>query len=158
LPANDVVIVPVHGQRGTGFVGLARHDGTLRWTIDPGLVPTTAAWLVVDGLLIVNGESGESAAVRVVDGVTSWRRQFERNSDNDVPRHLDPVLRSGALFIPQRGVHVVRPHDGYPLGSVPCDLVPDLVRVDERCNVLVVEESGHLAAFAAGTHLTLVKG
>ena len=46
---------------------------------------------------------------------------------------------------------------GAPLGKVPTDLIPDLLRVDERCDVYVAEESGHLAAFAAGPRLSLVK-
>ena len=66
------------------------------------------------------------------------------------------MLRSGALFVPQSEVHVVRPRDGAPLGKVPTDLIPDLLRVDERCDVYVAEESGHLAAFTAGPRLSLV--
>jgi len=77
--------------------------------------------------------------------------------DADQPRRLEPVLRSGALFVPQHHVHVVRPRDGELLGTLPTDLIPDLVRVDERCDVYVAEESGHLAAFAAAPRLTLVK-
>jgi hypothetical protein len=44
------------------------------------------------------------------------------------------------------------------LGKVPSDLIPDLLRVDERCEVYVVEESGHLAAFGAAPRLSLVQG
>ena len=36
------------------------------------------------------------------------------------------------------------------------DIIPDLLRVDERCDVYVAEESGHLAAFRAGAKLSLV--
>jgi hypothetical protein len=67
------------------------------------------------------------------------------------------VLRSGALFVPQTSVHVLRPGDGTILGRVETDLVPDLVRVDERCDVIVAEESGHVSAFAAGPKLSVVK-
>ena len=66
------------------------------------------------------------------------------------------VLRSGALFVPQSEVHVVRPHDGTILGRVPDDIIPDLLRVGERCDVYVAEESGHLGAYEAGPRLTLV--
>jgi hypothetical protein len=52
---------------------------------------------------------------------------------------------------------VVRPRDGEVLGTVPTDLIPDLLRVDERCDVYVAEESGHIAAFGVGARLTLVK-
>jgi hypothetical protein len=43
------------------------------------------------------------------------------------------------------------------LGTVATDLIPDLVRVDDRCDVYVAEESGHLTAFGAGAKLSLVK-
>jgi hypothetical protein len=52
---------------------------------------------------------------------------------------------------------VVRPRDGTLLGKLPTDLIPDLLRVDERCDVYVAEESGHLGAFAAAARLSLVQ-
>ena len=68
------------------------------------------------------------------------------------------MLRSGALFVPHVDVHVFRPQDGHKLGVVgPCDAIPDLLRVDEKCDVYVAEESGHLAAFSAGARLSLVR-
>ena len=33
----------------------------------------------------------------------------------------------------------------------------DLLRVDERCDVYIAEESGHVVSFAAGPRLSLVK-
>jgi hypothetical protein len=67
-------------------------------------------------------------------------------------------LRSGALFIPHAEIPIVRPRDGAPIGTVgSCDAIPDLLRVDERCDVYVAEESGHMASFAAGPRLSLVK-
>jgi len=39
----------------------------------------------------------------------------------------------------------------------PCEAIPDLLRVDERCDVYVAEESGHMAAFGTGARLTLVR-
>jgi hypothetical protein len=69
------------------------------------------------------------------------------------------VLRSGALFVPQATVHVVRPSDGKPIGApLPSDLVPDALMVDERGWIYVGEESGHIAALAPEARLTLVKG
>jgi len=59
--------------------------------------------------------------------------------------------------VPQHQVHVVRPRDGEVIGSIPSDLIPDLLRVDERCNVYIAEESGHVAAFSVAPRLTLVK-
>jgi hypothetical protein len=35
-------------------------------------------------------------------------------------------------------------------------LIPDLLRVDERSDIYVAEESGHVAAFGAAPRLTLV--
>lgn len=157
LAAPDSVILVTHDQRGAGFVAIDRESSAMRWSIDPGFAPTSSAWLLVDGLLIVNGERGEVAAIDVRTGTPRWQQRHERALEADVPRHLDPVLRSGALFLPGHAVNVVRPHDGELIGKVPTELVPDLVRVDERCNVIVVEESGHIAAFTAGAKLTLVK-
>jgi hypothetical protein len=68
------------------------------------------------------------------------------------------VLRSGALFVPQGdGVHLLRPRDGEGLGFAPTDLVPDLLRVDERCDFYAAEESGHLRAFGLGPRLAVVR-
>jgi hypothetical protein len=54
---------------------------------------------------------------------------------------------------------VVRPADGTRLGAgLPCDLVPDVLRVDERGWVYVAEESGHMAAYAPVPHLALLRG
>ena len=50
------------------------------------------------------------------------------------------------------------PRDGEVLGTLPSDLIPDLLRVDERCGAYVAEESGHLAAFGVAPRLSLVKG
>ena len=46
--------------------------------------------------------------------------------------------------------------DGVVVGRVPTDLVPDRLRVDERCGVYVAEMSGHLAAYASLPRLTLL--
>ena len=76
----------------------------------------------------------------------------------DVPRRLEPVLRSGALFVPHAEVHVFRPSDGAELAVIgPCEAIPDLLRVDERCDVYVAEESGHVASFAVGARLSVVR-
>ena len=57
------------------------------------------------------------------------------------------------------GVCIIRPADGALLGTIaPSEAIPDLLRVDEHCNVYVAEESGHLAAFGAMPRLTLVTG
>jgi hypothetical protein len=89
------------------------------------------------------------------------------------------VLRCGALFVPcsliglgdgalrkasdplggaAAGISVIRPSDGAVLGTIaPTETIPDLLRVDEHCDVYVAEESGHLVAFGALPRLSLVK-
>jgi hypothetical protein len=68
------------------------------------------------------------------------------------------VLRHGALFIPSAHVHILRPTDGAELTTdTGCDLVPDLLRVDERAWFYVAEESGHVRAYASAPQLSLVK-
>lgn len=80
-------------------------------------------------------------------------------SSNASPRpvpssRMRPAGRDGEAGA---GVCILRPSDGAPLGAVaPTEAIPDLLRVDEHCNVYVAEESGHIAAFAALPRLTLV--
>jgi outer membrane protein assembly factor BamB len=158
MPSQQVAVIAVHDHKGTGFLALDRDTGNTRWSVPTGFAPSTSAWLVVDDLLVTNGARGEVSAIDMATGRCAWQKRLPGAPDNDLPRHMEPILRSGALFIPQQQVHVLRPHDGETVGTVPCDLVPDLVRVDERGNVLVVEDSGHIASFHAGARLTLVKG
>lgn len=90
-------------------------------------------------------------------GTVRFNHVFASTGEANQPRRLEPVLRSGAVFVPQESVHVIRPLNGDILGSLPSDLVPDLIRVDERCDVYVAEESGHLAAFGAAPKLSIVR-
>ena len=154
LLAPETVCVVTHGRRGTGLVGLDRQTGAVRF--DVFACAGAASCMAVDDVIVVNGESGELLGVSAHDGQIRYRHVFGGGAEGDRPRRLEPVLRSGALFVPQSEVHVVRPRDGAPLGKVPTDLIPDLLRVDERCDVYVAEESGHLAAFTAGPRLSLV--
>ncbi len=155
LLAPDAVVVVAHGPRGTGLYGFDRRSGEARF--ERIASAAAASCMVVDDLVIVNSEAGELVGIDAGDGATRYRHVFSGGADGDRPRRLEPVLRSGALFVPQSEVHVVRPRDGALLGKVPTDLIPDLLRVDERCDVYVVEESGHLAAFGAAARLTLVQ-
>jgi outer membrane protein assembly factor BamB len=157
MPAESVVVLAVHDHKGTGFLAFDRNSGSLSWSVPTGYAPSTSAWLIVDDMLVTNGAQGEVSALQLSTGKCAWQKRMGKQADTDVPRHLEPVLRAGALFVPQQQVHVMRPQDGEPLGTVPCELVPDLVRVDERCNVLIVEDSGHIASFHAGARLTLIK-
>jgi outer membrane protein assembly factor BamB len=167
LPAPPTAAPTAFGRRATIGIGtksqssLACVDvgsGRLCWMIsDPG-VGTGGACLAVDDTLIVNTPAGRICGVDLEDGDVRWEQQLSDPVADDVPRRLEPVLRGGALFVPAASVHILRPTDGAALGTaLPCPLVPDLVRVDERGWVYVAEESGHLGAYAPVPHLTLVR-
>jgi hypothetical protein len=151
---SEAVVIATHGRSGTGLCSFDRKTLELRFQRD--VCASTASCMVVDDTIVVNSESGELVSVDASEGTTRYRHVFS-SAEGDKPRRLEPVLRSGALFVPQSEVHVVRPRDGVLLGKVPSDLIPDLLRVDERCDVYMVEESGHLAAFASSPRLTLVQ-
>jgi outer membrane protein assembly factor BamB len=157
LALGSTVVIPTADRRGAGLSGFSRDTGESIWNLAPGLAAPSTAWLGVDELALGNSASG---VVVAIDGATSrtvYARAFPRHVAADQPRRLEPVLRSGALFIPQEQVHVIRPRDGELLATLPSDLIPDLLRVDEDCNVYVAEESGHLAAFGVAPRLTLVR-
>jgi outer membrane protein assembly factor BamB len=137
---------------------------------DAAIAPVGTSWLAVDDAFIGNSPMGEIVAVDARSGDLRWRHVVgPRPLEADVPRRLEPVLRSGALFVPcslvthsgtagaAAGVCIVRPADGALLGSIaPTEAIPDLLRVDENCHVYAAEESGHLAAFGALPRLSLV--
>lgn len=155
LIAQNTVALSTYGRRGTGLIGFDRESGAKRF--DCTVTSGAASCLVIDDTIIVNSESGELSALEADDGRTRYRQVLCSPQDGgDRPRRLEPILRSGALFVPQQSVVVVCPRDGAILGTVPTDLVPDLLRVDDRCDVFVVEESGHVAAFGAAARLSLV--
>jgi outer membrane protein assembly factor BamB len=158
LVTRDTVALLTRDERGTGLIAFDRGTGEKRYQIACGEAPRQASWLAVDDCLFANTERGALLAIDAASGETRFRLQLcKEMAEDDVPRRLDPVLRSGALFVPQQEVYVVRPRDGELLGQVPCEIVPDLLRVDERCDVYVGEESGRLAAFGTAPRLTLVK-
>lgn len=154
LLAPEAVIVASQSRRGTALFGFHKKTGKLLFEREA--CQGAAASMIVDDLVLLNSESGELVALDAHDGTTRYRHLFADGSEGDRPRRLEPVLRCGALFVPQADVHVLRPRDGTVLGTVQADLVPDLLRVDERCDVYVAEESGHLSSFAAAARLTLV--
>lgn len=134
-------------------------DGSVVWTTAEGTAGRNGAPLAVDDQLIVNSPAGKVTALDLGDGATRWTRSLSHPVADDVPRRLEPILRAGALFVPSAQVHVLRPSDGMPLGEpLPCDLVPDLLQVDERGWVYVLEESGQLAAIAPAPRLRLIRG
>jgi outer membrane protein assembly factor BamB len=153
-----VVVVATRDRHGLRLSAYDRDTGAPRWASDGAVAPIGTSWLAVDDLLIGNTPIGDLVAYSADGGELRYRHVLGRSLEADTPRRLEPVLRSGALFVPHTDVHVFRPSDGAPLGSIaPCEAIPDLLRVDERCDVYVAEESGHLACFAAGPRLVLVK-
>jgi outer membrane protein assembly factor BamB len=155
--------------RGTHGRAADRHGPRSAAEGDP-IAPVGTSWLAVDDAFIGNSPMGEIVAVDARSGDLRWRHVVgPRPLEADVPRRLEPVLRSGALFVPcslvaaaggggpAAGVCILRPSDGTLLGTIaPTEAIPDLLRVDETCHVYAAEESGHLAAFGALPRLTLV--
>jgi outer membrane protein assembly factor BamB len=157
LVSGNTVAVAVRERHGLVMVGLDRETGEERWRREPAVVPLGTSWLPVDDAFIGNTPMGELVAISAEDGAVRYRHTLGGPLDSDTPRRLEPVLRSGALYVPHADVHVFRPRDGKKIGSIgPCDLIPDFVRVDEKCDVYVAEESGHMAAWGSGPRLSLV--
>ncbi len=135
-------------------------NGKTQWqAADPG-VGTGGACLAVDRLLITNAPIGRLSAIDLETGRSQWDSDLADPLADEVPRRLEPILRGGALFVPASSVHVIHPSTGNKLSTtLPCDLVPDLMRVDERGWVYVAEESGYIAAYGpAGPQLQLIPG
>jgi hypothetical protein len=152
------VTVALRDRRGLRLAAFDRVTGAPLFATDTPVAPVGTSWLAVDDLLVGNTPLGDTLGVDATTGAVRWRQSLGRAVDSDLPRKLEPVLRSGALFVPHVDVHVLRPSDGTHLASIaPCDAIPDLLRVDERCDVYVAEESGHMIAFGAGPRLSLVK-
>jgi hypothetical protein len=156
---GDVVVTAVRERQALRLVGTDRETGAPRWVSQSVVAPTGTSWLVVDDLLLGNTPTGELVAIEGESGALRYRHVLGTVLETDVPRKLEPVLRSGALFVPHSNVHVFRPRDGAEIGVLgPSEAIPDLLRVDEKCDVYIAEESGHVVSFAAGPRLSLVKG
>ncbi|HEY8039183.1 MAG TPA: PQQ-binding-like beta-propeller repeat protein [Polyangiaceae bacterium] len=161
MVADGAVAVAARHKPGLVLAAFRPEDGAP--VLSPAsraraVAPSGTSWLAVDDAFIGNAPSGELVAVDAASGALRWRHVLgPRPLEADVPRRLEPVLRCGALFVPHTDVAVLRPRDGALLGSISgADVIPDLLRVDERCDVYVAEESGHLLAFGALPRLSLV--
>ncbi len=158
LVTATAIAVAVRDRRGLCLNAFDRQTGKLLFETEAPVAPVGTSWLAVDDLLIGNTPTGELVAIDAATGAVRYRHVLGSAAESDVPRRLEPVLRSGALFVPHVDVHVFRPRDGAHLATIgPCDAIPDLLRVDERCDVYVAEESGHMVAFGAGPRLSLVR-
>lgn len=159
--AKDTVAVPVATREGVSLEGRSTADGTVRWTSALSAVQGSSARPSVtafDDLFVANLPTGRVLAVDAADGSTRWSRTLRAPLGDDLPRRLDAQLRAGALFVPQSALAVLRPRDGAVLAEVDaCDLVPDLVRVDEQCAIYVAEESGHLGCYEPGARLRVIR-
>jgi outer membrane protein assembly factor BamB len=161
LVAADAVAVPVRQKTGVALVAFRRSDGAGIPSPTRTLLPSGTSWLAVDDAFIGNTPGGELVAIGAGSsdaGAPRWRHLLGPSPlEADVPRRLEPVLRCGALFVPHTDVAVFRPRDGALLGTIaPTEAIPDLLRVDESCNVYVAEESGHIVSFGALPRLSLV--
>jgi len=174
LVTGGSVAVAVRHKSGLALAPFQRVDGRpidARGSRGRVVAPSGTSWLAVDDVFIGNTATGELVAVDAATGELRWRHVLgPRPLEADVPRRLEPVLRCGALFVPcsfvstdrgegaAAGVAILRPSDGRVIGTIaPTEVIPDLLRVDERCGVYVAEESGHLAAFGALPRLSLVR-
>lgn len=158
LVSAEVVAATLRDRHGLNIAAFDLSSGAPLWSSDRPVAPVGTSWLGVDDLFFGNSPTGELTAIEAATGALRYRHLLGVVLEADVPRRLEPVLRSGALFVPHVDVHVFRPHDGANVATIgPCEAIPDLVRVDEKCNVYVAEESGHLVAFGAGPRLSLVK-
>jgi outer membrane protein assembly factor BamB len=176
--ATDSVAVAVRSKTGLTLAAFRREDGSRVSSAGRqrrSIAPSGTSWLAVDDAFIGNTPNGELVAIDASTEELRWRHVLgPRPLEADVPRRLEPVLRGGALFVPcsfiplprspgsqeaeaAAGVTILRPRDGAVLGTIaPTEAIPDLLRVDERCDVFVAEESGHLVAFGALPRLSLV--
>lgn len=153
---RGALIIPTRDRRGTGVLAYSAKTGEPLWDHDPGLSAAATAWCMLDDAVVANSAAGTVLCLDALSGEVRYNHVFSRQVEGDQPRRLEPVLRNGALFVPQHQVAVLRPDSGEIIGELPCDLIPDLLRVDESCNVFVAEESGHLAAYSVAPQLKLV--
>jgi outer membrane protein assembly factor BamB len=158
LVASGVVACAVRERRGLGLMAFDLDSGRPLWSSVSSIAPSGTSWLAIDDLFVGNTPTGEFLAIDAKTGELRYRHVLGTVLETDVPRRLEPVLRSGGIFVPHANVHVFRPADGAEIGVIgPCEAIPDLLRVDERCDVYLAEESGHVAAFGAGARLSVVR-
>jgi outer membrane protein assembly factor BamB len=158
LVCASTVVVTIRDREGVRLAAFDRATGAPAWCSPSTVAPSGTSWLAVDDTLLGNTPTGELVALDANTGALRYRHVLGRVLEADVPRRLEPVLRGGAVYVPHTEVHVFRPSDGTALGTVgPCEAIPDMLRVDERCDVYVAEESGHMACFGVASRLQRIK-
>src|SRR5205823_1815031 len=111
LAAAGTVTVAARDRHGLTLHAFDRETGEPRWTSAPTIAPVGTSWIALDDLLIGNTPTGEIVAIEATTGALRYRHVLGRVLEADVPRRLEPVLRSGALFVPHTDVQVLRPRD-----------------------------------------------
>lgn len=159
---GDTVAMGLATRDGVTLAGFDPSSGREKFQLPLGVLPGAGAVRPAvtgfDDVFIANLPTGRVVAIEADRGVPRWTQTFRAPVADDVPRRLDAQLRAGALFVPQSALAVLRPRDGSVLAEVDaCDLVPDLVRIDEHCALYVAEESGHLGAFELGARLRVIR-
>lgn len=159
---SATVAMGIATRDGVTLLGIDPQKGTEKFQLPLGVLPGVgAARPAVSGydeMFVANLPTGRVVSIDAEKGTPRWTQTFRAPVADDVPRRLDVQLRAGALFVPQCSLAVLRPRDGSVLAEVDaCDLVPDLVRIDEQCALYVAEESGHLGAFELGARLRVLR-
>jgi outer membrane protein assembly factor BamB len=157
LIADGAIALAVRSKSGLTLSAFRPEDGSPIPVKTRVYAPSGTSWLAVDDAFIGNAPTGDLVSIGA-SGELRWRHVLgPRPLEADVPRRLEPILRSGALFVPHTDVAVVRPSDGALLAAIgPTEAIPDLLRVDEMGSVYVAEESGHLVSFGGVARLSLV--
>lgn len=162
VASGDTLAIPCASrEEGVVLVGfsLERGEELFRTALDATVVGgARPAAIAVGDLFVTNLPSGRAVAVDARTGDIRWTWTGRAARPDDVPRRLEPVVRAGAIFVPQASLAVLRPRDGVSLSELDvCDLVPDMIRVDEQGAVFVGEESGHLGCFELGARLRVLR-
>jgi outer membrane protein assembly factor BamB len=160
VAARDVVALVLTGPEGPKLLALRAEDGELAWEVPLGNSPLRgrpASLTAFGSMLVANLPTGRVCAVDAPSGAVRWSRVLGTPRETELPRRRDVHLRAGALFVPQTSLGVLRPRDGASIADAShCELVPDLLRVDEDCALYIGEESGHLRCFEPAARLSVV--
>jgi outer membrane protein assembly factor BamB len=158
--AAAVAAIALTGRDGVTLAGYDLQTGEPRFAASLGAALPGGALAVnaFDDLVVANLPTGRVTALDAAVGELRWTRILHAPVADDTPRRLDVQLRAGALFVPQSSLAVLRPRDGATLANLDaCDLVPDVLRIDEECALYVAEESGHVGCYELGARLAVIR-